>query len=176
MKTLDVAVFRGIESGRWSNFKMAESQGKPRLFLLLILVLLLPRGIQSQAPTAGVLLAQFSSSRMVAGDESLVRIGFTIKDGFKISKRPSPKFQPNPNPEFEIKIPVIFSDIKESGDPEYFSGLKPLELHLVPAKATKPGRYSIEAKLTYFYCSEKDKYCSRSMENLKIPIEVIREK
>ena len=152
---------------------MAELQVKKRLYVLLILMLCLPRGGESQGPAAGVLQFQFSSRRMVAGDESSVRVGFTIKEGFKVSKRPSPKFQLNPSPEFEVKIPAGFSDIKESGDTEYFSGLKPLELRVIPAKATKAGKYAIEVKLTYFYCSEKDKYCSRSVENLKIPIEVI---
>jgi hypothetical protein len=59
-----------------------------------------------------------------------------------------------------------------SKDSDYFGGFNPLELRIAPAKATQAGKYSLEAKLTYFYCSEQDKYCSRSVETLAIPIEV----
>ncbi len=57
-------------------------------------------------------------------------------------------------------------------DPEYFEAVRPLSLQLISSRSAQRGQYLLEGKFTYFYCSEKDKYCSRSVESLRIPIEV----
>jgi hypothetical protein len=96
-----------------------------------------------------------------------------VKEGFKVAKRPAPKLQLNPNTQFEVVV-GSFDESVAAKDADYFGGFRPLELKITPAKTTEPGKYALDAKLTYFYCSEREKYCSRSVEALAIPVEVAK--
>jgi hypothetical protein len=96
-----------------------------------------------------------------------------IKEDFKIPKRPSPKLQINPTPEFEVKGETNFAEEGQAKDPEYFNAFKPMTLQVVAARTTAPGRYALSGKLVYFYCSDKEKYCSRAVETVQIPIEIV---
>jgi hypothetical protein len=96
----------------------------------------------------------------------------SVKEGFKVAKRPAPKLQLNSTPSFVITLSTGFVESVPGEDPDYFGGFRPVELKVVPSKTTRRGKYALEAKLTYFYCAEREKYCSRSVENLTIPIEV----
>jgi len=40
----------------------------------------------------------------------------------------------------------------------------------VPVSADKPGKYEIPGKLTYFFCSKTDGFCSRQVLDVKIPL------
>lgn len=94
-----------------------------------------------------------------------------VKEGFKVAKRPAPKLQVSPTALFDVAVGG-FTESLAGKEADYFGGFKPLELKIVPAKTTQAGKYSLAGKLTYFYCSEQDKYCSRSVESLAIPVEV----
>jgi len=41
------------------------------------------------------------------------------------------------------------------------------------AKSLKPGKYTLQAKLTYYYCSDAEGWCSFSTENFSVKINVI---
>jgi hypothetical protein len=40
----------------------------------------------------------------------------------------------------------------------------------VPLTAAKPGKYEIPGKLTYFFCSKADGFCSRQIIDVKMPV------
>jgi hypothetical protein len=130
----------------------------------------MPVLISGQTGTPGILQPRYSQV-VVSGVEGKLRMDLMVKEGFKVAKRPAPKLVVKPSTQFEVVVGG-FSESVSSKDSDYFGGFNPLELRIAPAKTTQPGKYSLEAKLTYFYCSEQDKYCSRSVETLSIPIEV----
>ena len=127
--------------------------------------------LSGQTNPAKILEPRYSRQPIAAGAEGRLQIGLIVREGFKVAKRPAPKLQLSPNTQFSVAVGG-FSESAASKDADYFGGFKPLELKILPAKMTEPGKYSLEGKLTYFYCSERDKYCSRSVETVTIPIEV----
>ena len=40
----------------------------------------------------------------------------------------------------------------------------------VPVSADKPGKYEVPGKLTYFFCSKADGFCSRQVLDVKMPL------
>jgi hypothetical protein len=136
------------------------------------LALVIPITALGQLAPANVLERRLSSSPVAAGTEGRVRMDLSVKEGFKVAKRPAPKLQLNSTPSFGLTLSTGFVESVPGKDPDYFGGFRPVELKVIPAKATKAGRYGLEAKLTYFYCAEQEKYCSRSVENVTIPVEV----
>jgi len=130
----------------------------------------------AQTGGAGALQLQTNSKPWPANSSGVVNINITIKDGFKIPKRPSPKLQIDPTGTFEVTGDTSFTEEGQGKDPEYFHAFKPLSLQLAAAKTTQPGRYTLSGKFTYFYCSESEKYCSRSVEKISIPIELVAAK
>jgi hypothetical protein len=149
-----------------------------RLFSItsICLTFLIGTALDGQPRSPQVLLLQYDLKPLAAGVDGLLNINLVIKEGFKVPKRPAPKIKISPSSEFEITGALMFLEEGKNKDPEYFNGFKPLTLHIKPASTTKPGKYSLGGELIYFYCSEKDKYCSRSAENLQIPLEVVANK
>jgi hypothetical protein len=149
-----------------------------RLFSItsVCLTFLIGPALNGQTRSPQVLLLQYDLNPLAAGVDGLLNINLVIKDGFKVPKRPAPKIKITPSSEFEVRGDLIFLEEGKGKDPEYFNGFKPLALHIKPATTTKPGKYSLGGEFVYFYCSEKDKYCSRSAENLQIPLEVVAKK
>jgi hypothetical protein len=130
----------------------------------------------AQTGPTGVLQLQSHSKPWAAGASGLVNINLVIKEGFKIPKRPLPKIQIDPASDFEIKGALNFVEEGQGNDPDYFNSFKPLVIQVRATDATKPGRYSLGGKFVYFYCSNKEKYCSRAIESVQIPIEILAKK
>ena len=40
----------------------------------------------------------------------------------------------------------------------------------VPVTVAKPGKYEVPGKLTYFFCSKADGFCSRQVLDVKMPV------
>jgi hypothetical protein len=125
------------------------------------------------APSSQVIQVQYAVSPIVAGESGELTVRFKIAGGFKIPKRPFPRLQLNSSDEIEVAGDVIFGEEGAGKDPEYFKGIRPITLQLSPARTARRGSHMLEGKFVYFYCSEKEKYCSRNVENLKIPVEVV---
>jgi hypothetical protein len=149
-----------------------------RLFSItsILLAFLIGPAVHGQTHSPQVLQLQYDLKPLAAGVDGPLNINLVIKEGFKVPKRPAPRIKISPSSEFEIKGDLIFLEEGKGKDPEYFNGFKPLTLHIKPASTTKPGKYSLGGEFVYFYCSEKDKYCSRTAENLQIPLEVVAKK
>ena len=154
-------------------FKLPAARSRNRLALSVALTVSLPLLIGGQTGPARILQPRYSQQAVASGVEGKLQIELAVKEGFKVAKRPAPKLQINPTTQFDVVVGG-FSESVASKDAEYFGGFRPLELRIVPAKTTQAGKHVLEAKLTYFYCSEQDKYCSRSVEALTIPVEVAK--
>jgi hypothetical protein len=63
----------------------------------------------------------------------------------------------------ELKAP---SEDPKSKD-QYYVDLPVIK---VPVTAAKAGKYEIPGKLTYFFCSKADGFCSRQVLDVKMPI------
>jgi len=154
-------------------FRLPASTPRNRLALSLALTVSIPLLIGGQTGSVGILQPRYSQQAIALGVEGKLQIELGVKEGFKVAKRPAPKLQINPTNQFDVVVGG-FNESIPSKDADYFGGFKALELRIAPAKTTQAGKYSLEAKLTYFYCSERDKYCSRSVEALTIPVEVAK--
>ena len=126
----------------------------------------------SQSGPTGILQLQTSSKPWPSNTSGTVNISVIIKEGFKIPKRPLPKLQIDPTPEFEVKGETNFIEEGQGKDPEYFNAFKPMSLQVKTTQTKEPGRYSLDGKFVYFYCADREKYCSRSVETVQIPIEI----
>jgi hypothetical protein len=141
-----------------------------------LLIFLTAVRLSGQKGAAKVLEPGTALARVAAGVESQVQVTLAVKEGFKVAKRPAPKLQMMANEMFEVAVIDGFGESAPGKDPEYFGKFNPIGLRVLPAKTTKTGKYSLEGKVTYFYCSEQEKYCSRSVAALTIPLEVIDKK
>ena len=130
--------------------------------------------VNSQTKVAGVLESRVETSPVTVGKEGLTRLVMSVRKGYKLAKRPKPKIEMTPVPGLEIISISPFTERTPSEDPDYFGRLNPVGIKIAAAKTTKAGNYSFEGKVTYFFCSEREMYCSRSIEPLQIPVEVIK--
>ena len=144
------------------------------LHLALIHVFSLVLMVIGQSDSGTVLQHRVMANRLNPGEIGTVTLEFGVKEGFKIAKRPAPMLQLTMSSDFEVKSPVLFQEARAGKDPEYYGELKPLEISVLTGKNIPPGQYGLEGKLTYVYCSEKDKYCGRSVAGIKIPIIVVK--
>ena len=122
----------------------------------------LPQVLQPEFKAAG------PAGPMKAGQTGEVTVSFNLLKGFAINHKP----------------PISLKLTKVSGvtlaktdfatpteDPkskdEYYVNLPLIK---VPVTAAKAGKYNIPGKLTYFFCSKTDGFCSRQVLDVKIPI------
>ena len=152
-------------AANWYRLVFRKSGRCLPLFILLATFL-------SQAKASPAIQLQFVSRGVIAGESGDLLIRFKISSGFKIPKRPSPKLQLNSSTDLEVRGDMSLFEEGTGKDPEYFDAFRPLSLQLVSSRNARRGQYLLQGRFTYFYCSEKDKYCSRSVENLRIPIDV----
>ena len=140
------------------------------------LVLLVLAAFSGLGATPPIIQLQYVSRPVAAGQSGNLMIRFKISDGFKIPKQPSPKVQLMSSADLEVQGNFLLMEEGTGKDPAYFNALRPLSVQLTPSRTARRGQHLLEGKFIYFYCSEKDKYCSRSVENLQIPVEVADEK
>ena len=124
----------------------------------------LPQVLQPEFKAAG------PAGPMKAGQTGEVTVSFNLLKGFAINHKP----------------PISLKLTKVSGvtlaktdfatpteDPkskdEYYVNLPLIK---VPVTAAKAGKYNIPGKLTYFFCSKTDGFCSRQVLDVKIPVVV----
>ena len=121
-----------------------------------------------------VLQHRVTANQLTPGESGIVTLELGVKEGFKIAKKPPPMLQLASSPNFDVKSPVLFQEARAGKDPEYYGELKPLEITVLTRMEVPPKQYELNAKLTYIYCSEKDKYCSRTATSIKIPVVVVK--
>ncbi len=84
----------------------------------------------------------------------------------------------NTTPLFELKVEkdspfeVVGKARFQKNEKEYLDLKKPLEFSIKAKKGTKTGFQNLKGKLNYFYCSDKEGWCSRFSQVIDVAIEV----
>ncbi|MFN8005603.1 MAG: hypothetical protein U0V70_00965 [Terriglobia bacterium] len=145
-----------------------------KLWLLLLAFTFIPSA-RGQSNSDIVLQHRVIANRLTAGEAGTVTLELSVEKGFKLGKRPAPKLQFTPNPNFQVTNRVSFEEASAGKDPEYFGEIKPLKISILPKKDLRTGEYDMDGKISFIYCSEKENYCARSSTDIKIPL-IIAEK
>ncbi|HYR87324.1 MAG TPA: protein-disulfide reductase DsbD domain-containing protein [Terriglobia bacterium] len=111
-----------------------------------------------------------TTSPVRAGQSGEITVSFGLLKGYAINFDPPITLKLTSVPGVTLRK-IDFETPKK--DPkskdEYYVDLPAIT---VPVAAAKAGSYEIPGKLTYFFCSKSDGFCSRQVLDLKIPITV----
>ena len=134
--------------------------------MLLLAQLVAPTGA---LPT--VMSAKFSSPAPIkAGRKADVTVSFNVINGYKINREPSVSLAVTPIAGVTVeKKSVEASAVDPKSKDEYYVDLPTLKIGVTAARA---GKYELPGKLTYFFCSKKDGFCSKQTVDIKIPLQV----
>jgi hypothetical protein len=118
-----------------------------------------------------VLHPDFKASAPVkAGKKSDVTVSFSLLKGYAINRTPPMTLKLTTVSGLALgKTDFTTSSEDPKSKDEYYAELPSIK---VPLTASKPGAYEIPAKLTYFFCSKTDGFCSRQVLDMKIPVQV----
>ena len=103
-----------------------------------------------------------------AGKKGEVTVSFNLLKGYVINRTPPISLKLTAVPgltlaKSEFTTPATDPKSKD----EYYADLPTIK---VPVTAAKAGRYEVPGKLTYFFCSKADGFCSRQVLDVKIPV------
>ena len=103
-----------------------------------------------------------------AGKRGEVAVSFTAVKGYSIDRTLPMTLKLSAVP----GVILVKADLTApSNDPkakdQYYVDLPVIK---VPLTAAKPGKYEIPGKLTYFFCSKADGFCSRQIIDVKMPV------
>ena len=105
-----------------------------------------------------------------AGKKSDVTVTFSLVKGFVINRTPPINLKLTETPGVKIdQLSFNTSPDDPKSKDEYYVDLPKIK---VPVTAAKAGKYEINGKLTYFFCSKADGFCSRQIYDVKIPLQV----
>jgi Thiol:disulfide interchange protein DsbD, N-terminal len=118
-----------------------------------------------------VMSAKFSSAAPIkAGRKANLTVSFDLKKGYKINREPTISLDITPVNGVKLDAKSIeASSIDKKSKDEYYVDLPTLTVGLTAAKA---GKYELPGKLTYFFCSTSDGFCSKQTVDVKIPLQV----
>ena len=103
-----------------------------------------------------------------AGKPGEVTVSFTSLKGYAVDRTLPMTLKLTP----VSGITLPKAELKASGDDpkakdQYYVDLPVIK---VPVTAARPGKYEVPGKLTYFFCSKTDGFCSRQVLDVKMPI------
>ncbi len=141
--------------------------------LKLVLGLML-FGVQLSGPGSSlpqVLHPDFKSVVPIkAGQPGEVTVAFNLLKGYAINHTPPISLKLTAVSGINLtKTEFTTSSIDSKSKDEYYVDLPSIK---VPVTAAKTGKYDVPGKLTYFFCSKADGFCSRQVLDLKIPVVV----
>ena len=139
---------------------------KTALTLLMMVQLVAPNITLPQ-----VMSARFTPvSPVKAGRKANVTVSFILKDGYKINREPTITLDVTPLAGITLASKSLEApSVDKKSTDEYFVDLPTLTLGVTAAKA---GKYELPGKLTYFFCSKSDGFCSKQTVDVKIPLQV----
>ena len=116
-----------------------------------------------------VLHPDFRSMRPVkTGEKAELTLSFSLLEGYAINRTPPMNLKVTAIPGV-ILVKTDFTTASE--DPkskdEYYVDLPTIQM---PVMIQKAGKFEIPGKLTYFFCSKADGFCSRQVLDVKIPV------
>jgi hypothetical protein len=107
-------------------------------------------------------------SPLKAGIRGEVAVTFTALKGYAVDR--TLPFTLNLTPVSGVTLGK--TELKASPDDpkakdQYYVDLPVIK---VPVTVAKPGKYEVPGKLTFFFCSKTDGFCSRQMLDVKMPV------
>jgi hypothetical protein len=147
-------------------FVVSSEVMKTALVLLLMAQLVAP---EPKIPQ--VMSAKFVTAAPIkAGKKGNVTVSFNLMKGYKINREPTITLDLTPVTGVTLESKSIdASSIDKKSKDEYYVDLPTLSVGLTAAKA---GKYELPGKLTYFFCSISDGFCSKQVIEVKIPLQV----
>jgi hypothetical protein len=117
-----------------------------------------------------VMTANFSTAAPIkAGQKGNVTVSFSVLKDYKINRDPTITLAMTPVSGVKLASTTIeASPVDKKSTDEYYVDLPTLRIGLTVAK---PGRYELPGKLTYFFCSKTDGFCSKQTVDVKIPLQ-----
>jgi hypothetical protein len=128
---------------------------------MLALVLFLSLAAEPENPTFYDVTTAGSTTRLKAGESGKLIIAITPKNGAHISDEAPLKIELSSRESTFTKSKLSLSDAVQKGEPRFE----------IPFTPTAQGPTSVEAKMTFFVCAEKQ--CTRQTRTLSFPVEVL---
>ncbi|RCK74579.1 MAG: hypothetical protein IGBAC_1527 [Ignavibacteriae bacterium] len=99
--------------------------------------------------------------------EAKLYLNFFPKAGIHINIDPPIELQ------LDNKIATLKKlELSKSKNSEYLDHNKPIVQSIKLNKNLKPGKIKLTGNLTYFYCSEKDGWCSKAEQSIELNITI----
>jgi hypothetical protein len=137
---------------------------------LLLLTLSAPAGAAgADAASLYELITDGTSARLKAGDPGTLVIQFKLKSGAHVSDEAPLKIELSSPGLALSRERLTLADSANPKKPGETSFPEPR--FVVPFTPKAPGSTSVEAKMTFFICTEK--LCARQQKSLSIPVEVM---
>ena len=132
-------------------------------------LLLLAQLVSSKGALPQVMSAKFSTAApLKAGRPADVTVAFNVVNGYKINREPSISLAVSSVAGVTLpKKSIEASPVDPKAKDEYYVNLPTLKVAVTAAKA---GKYELPGKLTYFFCSKTDGFCSKQTVDVKIPL------
>jgi hypothetical protein len=117
-----------------------------------------------------VMTPKFSAAAPIkAGQKANIAVAFSVIANYKINRDPVITLALTPISGIKLASTTIESSpIDKKSKDEYYVDLPTLQIGLTVAKS---GKYELPGKLTYFFCSKTDGFCSKQSVDLKIPVQ-----
>jgi hypothetical protein len=139
---------------------------KTALVMLVLAQLVAPKS----TPLPQIMTAKFASMPIKAGKKADVAVSFVVDSRYKINRDPKISLSVTPVAGVTVeKKQIEASGVDPKAKDEYYVDLPTLKLAVTAAKA---GKFELPGKLTYFFCSKSDGFCSKQSVDVKIPVTV----
>ena len=150
-----------------STFIFRLETGMLKLALGAMFVLSQLSGIGGGLPQ--ILHPDFKTAApMKAGKRGEVTVSFTALNGYAIDRTLPMTLKLTAVPGVTLAKTELTAP---SNDPkskdQYYVDLPTIK---VPVTAAKPGKYELAGKLSYFFCSKADGFCSKQVLDVKVPV------
>ena len=118
-----------------------------------------------------ILNARFHSATPIkAGVKGSITVSFDVQKGYAINRTPPISLKLSAAPGIRLdKNEFTTPSADPKSKDEYYVDVPSLR---VPVTAAKLGSYEIPGKITYFFCSKSDGFCSKQAFDVKIPLQV----
>ena len=110
----------------------------------------------------------YSNVPVGIGRSGEVKLGVKVRDGYLINRRPAMQLELQTIAGIELADSTLESSPEDpKSTNEYYVDVPAFTLRVIPGRA---GSFEIPGKLTYFFCSTADGFCSRQVIDVAIPI------
>jgi len=115
-----------------------------------------------------IMTADFKAAPVRAGQKTDLTVSFKVTPGYLINHTPPISLKLTSIAGIKLEKTELTSPSKDpKSKDEYYVDLPTLK---VSVSAAKSGKYEIPGKLTYFFCSKADGFCSKQDFDVRIPL------